>query len=1120
MIKRKILSLVLSGILTFGICSPVSATELPENPTASVTVDETVDEVATDTDAENIQQEDETISEEAATPIEEAEIPTLTYGSSILLTNLKKQTISYSLFYNDKVKTGYWFKVSVPTNTAYTMYSEYAGDTTGSIPFSELNVTGFYRYEGAKTYYSQYPQSPPAYYEQNYQGVVDFLGGENEYYYCIESTDVLPTLQFSLQTQPDLKDFADQAQEITEADIAAKTFTIAKNYKIGQYKSWDKLYSSYGILMKVTVPASTNYVFSIDNNEHSFLVYDANWEKCDLRDDLIEDRRTIMIPNDQSSAQMYYIWIDAASCSPDSGTMEASMTKVEKMSSLLPSATELNKDISTIYQYNAEDSTYKDEVYVDLTAAKHAKLYVVDAPGVYTVKFSADQAEWNAKAYVLTYKGELSNEVSLGADASDRFDIYLSCEDKYYILISTEDADIDKKITITLSDIENDRRLLLHEDEATELQKTTTRLERKENIYYAEGYANSHLCYIRFSGQLYHYTIAPYTRFTLNTPETGYVQLEALIKTEDGYDYVGLDSMSYDNNTAEDIQLYIIAVMDSNITIEETSLPVFTKELNDGFYPVQIDDAKEIKLSDLKKKGFNLKNLDKTSIQNATLDEDAGVIYIKDAGKCVQYQYLVDGIYETLYFAPYQYSEDGELVNEGWLEYYSENDEAYTGKLSKQIKVAGEDDICNRRTERNIPLSDGGTFIIAEYYYDEGDFYDIQYNLTPQSSQDLQQAVTIVAQYYKDNYDAISATVGRPFVDCTSDSLNVSAETIKILNENGFVLSIYLKNGTSYFLGADKSVSGAYVTDLNMENDVFYDLTLYEQYNKLSQFLNKDANNCLVSFMQKGRFPENTFYYCYNESLFDAGSTVYYYHFDQNAMKMELCGEYTFEDDPEDCYEIEMCPTVGGDYLITDKKLTRTEFPVEPEVKKPATVKNVKAAPTGKNKVKITWNQVSDADGYLIYAKKNGTYAYCGLVTSKTKTYYTDTKAQDIDYNFYWVYAYKFDANNKRVVGACEHYAYAKGTCLRVGNLKATSLKGGVKISWSKSAGADGYIIYGKTKSGKYGYIGMTSKTTYTHTKASKSEYNFYWVFPYHNSTSGKRAIGPISAKYVYGKAK
>ena len=187
---------------------------------------------------------------------------------------------------------------------------------------------------------------------------------------------------------------------------------------------------------------------------------------------------------------------------------------------------------------------------------------------------------------------------------------------------------------------------------------------------------------------------------------------------------------------------------------------------------------------------------------------------------------------------------------------------------------------------------------------------------------------------------------------------------------------------------------------------------------------------------------------------------------------------------------------------------------------KPQTVKNVKASPAGKNKVKIAWNQVSDADGYLIYAKKNGTYAYCGLVTSKTKTYYTDTKAQDIDYNFYWVYAYKFDANNKRVVGACEHYAYAKGTCLRVGNLKATSLKGGVKISWSKSAGADGYIIYGKTKSGKYGYIGMTSKTTYTHTKASKSEYNFYWVFPYHNSTSGKRAIGPISAKYVYGKAK
>ena len=193
----------------------------------------------------------------------------------------------------------------------------------------------------------------------------------------------------------------------------------------------------------------------------------------------------------------------------------------------------------------------------------------------------------------------------------------------------------------------------------------------------------------------------------------------------------------------------------------------------------------------------------------------------------------------------------------------------------------------------------------------------------------------------------------------------------------------------------------------------------------------------------------------------------------------------------------------------------------EPVVQKPGTVKNISAAAAGKNKVKITWGQVSDADGYLIYTKKSGKeYTYCGWVKSKTQTSYTDTKAVDTEYNFYWVYAYKYDANGKRIVGKCERYVYAKGTCVRVENLKASSVKGGVKVSWSKSAGADGYIIYGKTKSGKYGYIGMTSKTTYTDTKASKSEYNFYWVFPYHNSVSGKRAIGPVSAKYVYGKAK
>ncbi len=54
--------------------------------------------------------------------------------------------------------------------------------------------------------------------------------------------------------------------------------------------------------------------------------------------------------------------------------------------------------------------------------------------------------------------------------------------------------------------------------------------------------------------------------------------------------------------------------------------------------------------------------------------------------------------------------------------------------------------------------------------------------------------------------------------------------------------------------------------------------------------------------------------------------------------------------------------------------------------------------------------------------------------------------------------------------GGVEKYVYAKGVTLAVQNLKAASQSGGVKLTWKASAGAEGYLVYGKTATGKYGY--------------------------------------------------
>lgn len=182
----------------------------------------------------------------------------------------------------------------------------------------------------------------------------------------------------------------------------------------------------------------------------------------------------------------------------------------------------------------------------------------------------------------------------------------------------------------------------------------------------------------------------------------------------------------------------------------------------------------------------------------------------------------------------------------------------------------------------------------------------------------------------------------------------------------------------------------------------------------------------------------------------------------------------------------------------------------------PSNVTGLKATAVGKNKVRLSWNIVSGANGYLIYAHKNGKYAYCGMSSSNA---FIDKKALDTEYNFYWVFAYVKNSDGKIFPGGCQQYVYAKGIIPAVLNLKATSVKGGVKLSWSKRAEAVGYLVYGRRAGGKYEYIGMTTMgTSFTDKKASKTKYNYYWVYPYHKN--GNKMVPGGVPKYTYGRAR
>ena len=186
----------------------------------------------------------------------------------------------------------------------------------------------------------------------------------------------------------------------------------------------------------------------------------------------------------------------------------------------------------------------------------------------------------------------------------------------------------------------------------------------------------------------------------------------------------------------------------------------------------------------------------------------------------------------------------------------------------------------------------------------------------------------------------------------------------------------------------------------------------------------------------------------------------------------------------------------------------------------PKAVTNLKSVSAGKQKVKLTWNASEDAEGYLIYAQKNGKYGYCGMTTKGTT--FTDKKALDTDYNFYWVFPYITDAETGK-----KYSGFMRKICLRKrcysGSywFESVIFVGGVKLTWSKAVDAEGYLVYGQNnENSKYHYIGMTTKgMTFTDKKASKTNWNFYWVYPYYKDASGKTIVG-ATAPYTYGRAR
>ncbi len=262
---------------------------------------------------------------------------------------------------------------------------------------------------------------------------------------------------------------------------------------------------------------------------------------------------------------------------------------------------------------------------------------------------------------------------------------------------------------------------------------------------------------------------------------------------------------------------------------------------------------------------------------------------------------------------------------------------------------------------------------------------------------------------------------------------------------------------------------------------------------------------------------QDTFEY-YNIEFFDENNNAAYSGTDgwalEEGKEYSLMMEYYYNEGVE--WDFEFTLAINPDHVhtssswITDKKASVysadkkhkectecgaiLETAKIPQLKcsKP-TLKKISNTEYG---VKVTWNEVKGADSYRVYRKTSkGEWTYIG---STTKTGYTDKTAKSGTKYYYAVRA-RNEAGNSSLSSSLSKF-YLDNPTMKT----PSSTKSGVKLTWTKTGGAQGYMVYRKTEGGSYSRIATvkgSAKVTYTDSSAKKGKKYYYKVKAYYSKT-------------------
>lgn len=187
-----------------------------------------------------------------------------------------------------------------------------------------------------------------------------------------------------------------------------------------------------------------------------------------------------------------------------------------------------------------------------------------------------------------------------------------------------------------------------------------------------------------------------------------------------------------------------------------------------------------------------------------------------------------------------------------------------------------------------------------------------------------------------------------------------------------------------------------------------------------------------------------------------------------------------------------------------------------PQKPSPAAPTVVKAERKSYSSIRLTWKKNSKADGYNIYRYSAAAKEYRKIKTLPASgASFTDS---GLSVNTTYKYRIKsfVKVNQTSYEGAYSAAVSAKPTLDRGAITKLSKVKNnGVRITWKKAAGADGYQLYRAVKkSGKYTKIATVKKGTslsLTDKKTKKGTSYYYKVRPYRMAGKAYR-YGEFSA--------